>query len=715
MQVSSSNRISKPNRSYIDLYRLTRLAQSIKHQLSHPGCECCTCGNGSGYTLDQAVKLEGDIRTWVAELPASLKHDSSTNPRTDACRSAKHAALSAELAIMANRMIISAYVPLMRPSSHSSAPVGVHSWSPASRATVDAAQGIVRASRVLHRLWPEAGSGSASRTMLKEYYPLDKAVLDAVVICAHAGLAGGTTKSHHQSKAIMDEVVIGMEVLHALHSNRGEMGRIVGSLKRRLEGLGVVLSWDPNDENALKRKHHRLETSPQEQQGDGASGTAHSFDLDSSHKKADGLQSSAQDSPIVSMHQVPRQLSRPSTPQRNHTSRVRSSHEVESDKKHGKKGYPAYPAFGIRDRGKNGAPWIAKSSTGVKNPEPRSGGPPPLMTSDTRTPDNGVTYQSPNSTHNQSQPSPFQNNPSHTMNQDNEYRSRSSSIIQPLQPVDHPMSFDGSEDGSADMHCNQRRRFSHDLGQQPQLPEASQGYAISPSSLYNAAHDSRSGSFDAPRGYDQHRGSFDQNAAGTDSYGSVSSPYPSSSAPLSTASSPYGSTNGPPPTPTFGPGPGSSHRPSPPVFGPQATTAGSQAQTYYHIPTGFDAPYDGHGQQQLQPVGLGGGSMDTSMGMGVQNDNRGSDGMAPPSSIPSTPLYEKSQSQLYDVKPMAEPGQQPLHHQMHYQVAGDQTGLADPRLHLSQQQTWNNHPQYIPPQPMVDHGNPQYWNGNYYQ
>ncbi|KAF5384069.1 hypothetical protein D9615_003248 [Tricholomella constricta] len=691
---------------------LTRLAQTVKHRLSHPACDCCTCGNG--YSLDQAAKLEAEIRAWVADLPASLKLELSAyspssaqeDSKRDLIKSPKHAALAAELAIIANRMIISAYLPLMRTSSDapssSSAYSAAHPWSPASRATVEAAQGVIRAARVVHRL-SQAGNTLA---LLGDYYPLEKAVVDALVICAHSAFATGKL-----GRPVMEEVALALEVLGALGTCEGELGRIVGSLRKRVEACEV---GKRGEENVLKRKHIVLEGG-QGEQGDktcASRGMGMAVDLGGMYgKMGDGSDDNVLLTPLQ-QHQQHRPVPQPPTPQRNGT----IPRPKGSDKKNTKKSYPVYPAIGVRDRGKEGAPWMAKRSsmTPSKPDADQSGDIEARMNDMTSKPtsEGGTNFQSSNAS---------QRLPSGQPMLDTGYRSRSSSITQPprLQATDYLMQYGGSEDRHSDMHTHQRRRFSiHDNGQhQPQeQTHMQQPFAVSPTSLYNPSQQSsRAGSFDAPRGFDQPRGSFDQNAASAEVFRSGSSPYQNSSAPISTASSPYGSATGHPHTPTFSTG---SHRPSPPIFGPQATVA--SPQTYYHIPSNYDAGYDGHAapQHQQQQV-LGVMAMDTSMGVQQQADCSGA--MGAPPSVPPTPLYEKSQQSLYDLKPPLDLAQQQQQQQQalrHYQVASGRTTPVDAQHHMSMnpstQSAWSSTPQYMQPQPITEQHGAQYWNTDVY-
>ncbi|KAG6916642.1 hypothetical protein DXG01_006063 [Tephrocybe rancida] len=663
--------------------RLTRLAQGLKHRLASPGCDCCSCG--SGYTLDQAARIESEVRTWAADLPSSLRLEAPSSTSSPDPKSQKHTAIAAELSILANRMIIAAYVPLMRPSqdgASSSTPSvysAAHPWSPASRATVDAAQGVTRAARVLHRL-VYAGSGPP---FMGGYYSFQKAVADALVVCAHSGFA--STKSSGRTAVLMEEVRVALEVLDATGLPNGQMTRLLASLRRRVE------AGDPNkrsDSNVLKRKHIVLE---------GAAPAEHSAEDVSESRMAGERQNTLPTPPPQ------RQPSISPTPQ----TRGSVSRGKGSDKKQGKKGYSAYPAIGFRDRGKDNAPWMAKKTNSA--PNKRTQNEASEFTSSPPADDANINYQL------STQQVPLtQHAIQHVIDVDNGYRSRSSSISQAprSQAVDYSAQYVKEQD--EDMHTSQRRRFTiNDAGQHQQHDQhpdpAQQSFVVpSPAHYIPALQSSRAGSFEAPHSHDQHHRSFDQGSNSSDNgvYGSPTSPYPISSAPLSAASSPYGSSTGhPPQTPaTYAP-----HHPNTSVFVPQPTTPSPHG--YYHMSSGYEAPYEGEPEQVL-----GVGTMSDSSLM--QNHMAVGEVMAARCSVPPSPIYEKAQQQaMYeDVKIPVEHNQQQMHH---YQLASERTTPIDHvPMNVSAPQAWAPNPQYMQShQPLVEQQDAHYWTTSqaYYQ
>ncbi|KAG5351488.1 hypothetical protein C0989_006265 [Termitomyces sp. Mn162] len=660
--------------------RLTRLAQTLNHRLAHPGCDCCSCG--SGYTLDQAAKLEAEIRAWVSSLPSSLHLESSSSLEI---QSQKHTVIAAELAVLANRMIISAYVPLMRPphdsvaSSSTSVYSAAHPWSPASRATIDAAQSVVRAARVQHRLM-RAGNAPS---FMYGFYPLQKAVSDALVICAHSGFA--STKPG-RTVVLVEEVKVALEVLDTIGLPEGEMSRLLASIKRRIESSDVCRK---SEENTLKRKHAVFEVLPPVEHPAEVNGqmevTSLAMDSTNSYVKAnDGLSAQPQQSqthrPVI-----------PPSPQRH--SSVPRSHNG-NHKKHAKK--PLYSGIGFRDRGKDGAPWTMKKVHETKIESPMA---EPPVTNFTSSPDMHANSFRPQRL------SPIQ----HPINRpiaNNGHRSRSSSLSQTsrLQTSDYPSY--PTEKRDEDMHTSQRRRFStNDASQdQPhQQEQIRQSFIVSSSTPHIRSHQSsRTASYDAPHSFDQPHRSFDQTSTSSDgTYGGPPSPYANSSnGPLSTASSPYGST-GHPQTPVMYSS-SNSHHSSPPTFVQHPDV--SSPQTYYHMPSGYEAHYEGQAMQQHEMLRTN--MMDSPMPSQISST---SDETMITQVSQSLPIYEKTQQHIiYDGETAVERVQQQQMH--HYHVASGRVTPADHlAMNASIPQAWATTQYMQSQQSLVEHQDSQYW------
>ncbi|KAG5734816.1 hypothetical protein E4T56_gene763 [Termitomyces sp. T112] len=660
--------------------RLTRLAQTLNHRLAYPGCDCCSCG--SGYTLDQAAKLEAEIRAWVSSLPSSLHLESSSSLEI---QSQKHTVIAAELAVLANRMIISAYVPLMRPphdsvaSSSTSVYSAAHPWSPASRATIDAAQSVVRAARVQHRLM-RAGNAPS---FMYGFYPLQKAVSDALVICAHSGFA--STKPG-RTVVLVEEVKVALEVLDTIGLPEGEMSRLLASIKRRIESSDVCRK---SEENTLKRKHAVFEVLPPVEHPAEVNGqmevTSLAMDSTNSYVKAnDGLSAQPQQSqthrPVI-----------PPSPQRH--SSVPRSHNG-NHKKHAKK--PLYSGIGFRDRGKDGAPWTMKKVHETKIESPMA---EPPVTKFTSSPDMHANSFQPQRL------SPIQ----HPINRpiaNNGHRSRSSSLSQTsrLQTSDYPSY--PTEKRDEDMHTSQRRRFStNDASQdQPhQQEQIRQSFIVSSSTPHIRSHQSsRTASYDAPHSFDQPHRSFDQTSTSSDgTYAGPPSPYANSSnGPLSTASSPYGST-GHPQTPVMYSS-SNSHHSSPPTFVQHPDV--SSPQTYYHMPSGYEAHYEGQAMQQHEMLRTN--MMDSPMPSQISST---SDETMITQVSQSLPIYEKTQQHIiYDGETAVELVQQQQMH--HYHVASGRVTPADHlAMNASIPQAWATTQYMQSQQSLVEHQDSQYW------
>ena len=94
--------------------RLVQITQAIKKRIILPGC-CC------GYTLDQAVLLENEVRTWLESLPVVLTVppvNGSTNTVEASwsrltCRKVARRLQAFELAMITNILVVSIYSPFL--------------------------------------------------------------------------------------------------------------------------------------------------------------------------------------------------------------------------------------------------------------------------------------------------------------------------------------------------------------------------------------------------------------------------------------------------------------------------------------------------------------------------------------------------------------------------------------------------------------------------
>ncbi|KAM6501082.1 hypothetical protein JOM56_004096 [Amanita muscaria] len=366
--------------------RLTKIAQTIKQKLAHPDC-CC------GYTLDQAAQLEGEVNRFVEGLPPPLRflfkeegkevtttRSQDMQPTTD---EAQQSMQRSQLAIMTQRLIMMVYLPFLRqhsesrPSNFSSpavtATLSDHSidstdqqsddsaWNPALQSTVNAAQCIIQASKALLQ-WPISDRPPDQLLVpsLLDLYPLEKILLDAVIICTHATTFHGTLFSCHQaieyaSSAL--EMLLGMD-LDPNHKT------LLERVKKRFNI--TIQNRDPPSLYGVKRKHDSIGV---EGRGRGAEASkSHTY---SSHPSTEVQLTGDRPSQRATQNDIPADLTKPSCAES-----ARSSRDPETgqkSKKHAKKNHQ-YPAVGIRVRQrKDGQPLLLKNRfnsplTSVPNP-----------------------------------------------------------------------------------------------------------------------------------------------------------------------------------------------------------------------------------------------------------------------------------------------------------------------------------------------------------
>ncbi|KAF8964794.1 hypothetical protein BDZ97DRAFT_1814500 [Flammula alnicola] len=567
---------------------------------------------------------------------------------------------SCELAVMANLLVLKVYTPFLRHaaamasasaaagSSSSGLQLGHHMAShesstsgfartnspaaapaaaaaamssPASQATVHAAQAIIRAAKGLHHqaslsstCVPSSSSTSTSTStstskppsastvsanvspVLLDLYPLDKVVFDAVVICAHAGLTGKASSSTFafDGGALRDDVGVGLGILSELGATMG-MGdaqrKVVEALCTRFVSRG---HGGGGNGNGLKRKHDQ-----------------HSVSMPA------GSQQQQQQQPL--MTSTPRPLPTAEA--------VMAYQQQQKQKLHG----------GVSTSGPPNSAQQSPSTTTTAGYE-----------------------QEPN----RARSSSF--GQVHA-DQQQQQRQRHS-VDAGSEDVQYPFFGTPTSSDMMNMHAMQRRRFSVDQQQQQQL---------SPEHPPYARHMFDQGQSQSNAMYDQTQSSYDAAAAAAHGsagaavdgmgYSAVSSPFSNTGAPTSASSSPFTTTSvassGHPSTPTF-----PAHHPAPPVFGPQPPAAQAPAAsptTYFHTPSAFSgsyantsAPSSSMASQQHHSghsMSLGEMSLDQTM-----------------ISIPGTPVFEKPHlhphqhqhqaTTMFDLKPGMD-GHSQHHHQ----------------------------------------------------
>lgn len=178
-------------------------------------------------------------------------------------------AQACELAILANLLVVKIYAPFLHPNlASTSAPAGagaigisLSSGPPtllAAQAAASAAQMILRAAQSIRSNNESTSSGTTNvLPTFFEFYPLEKVLLNAVVICAHAGLTEKVRalSSTDAGGGIMKDVGVGIDMLLDFGESLGEgpKSAVDALAKRILSNRGSNLS--------LKRKHSRVDVS----------------------------------------------------------------------------------------------------------------------------------------------------------------------------------------------------------------------------------------------------------------------------------------------------------------------------------------------------------------------------------------------------------------------------------------------------------------------
>ncbi|KAF8647320.1 hypothetical protein AX16_006782 [Volvariella volvacea WC 439] len=573
---------------YIDArYRLIQLTRTMKHRMMHPDC-CC------GYTLEQAASLEGEIQNWMA---SSGVHSLSSALESIECQPSTnsmdyHEFISkmqrCELALWGWKSILRLWTPFLRPP-HSNSTSGSNWSAPyqATRSTVSAAQGIIRATQSLFGLWKSASTRTLADTpVIMNFYPLERTLLDAVAVCSHAGMFGRAM----WGAGVIDDASDGLRFLGKLGVTGKStfLCRVVGALRRRVEAT----RGGPGTKTVLKRKHDQIETA-RDRLGTAAESSA---DIASSNSNAGLEPTSGPMTESGSYSGLDSSLEQPQPPRGSPRAPLGSSRmsstSPDQDKRFTKRS-PTYPPVGIRMRGKDstspgrqrpaGSKHSSPSSSAARIPDERMAPPPPnprivgAM--------EGINFQAGHfSQTSHSQPiaalpraqelPPNQRSRASSLSHEH-YLHKPSDELTSTHMMDYSLPFPASETAHIDNHSGDRRRFQ----------ETAQGEGSFMPSIFDAT-DSGLTSFDAARSFDAHqRSTYDRSQPSrapsealftNPTNTTTSSPYENSSvsAPISTSNSPYVPANGIPPS--FGPHSNnatSSQNPSPPTFGPSAASS----------------------------------------------------------------------------------------------------------------------------------------------
>lgn len=214
--------------------------------------------------VDESVELEGKINQFVSDLPADYQIDLNSPPllEDEDSHTSLILARSCELQIVANRMIISLYVPHLK--THS-----VNPLHQASFAIMNAAHKIIQCMKIWQSRRDCPGIRERGRWgSFGVYYEYGRILFDAAVVCASIAIdgAGGAfaaclkgdvasalevLKDMEVPKGVKCRGVVGVGTSSNAVDNVSEPVAIVEMLKRRAEA---------NKTAGTKRKRHDGET-----------------------------------------------------------------------------------------------------------------------------------------------------------------------------------------------------------------------------------------------------------------------------------------------------------------------------------------------------------------------------------------------------------------------------------------------------------------------
>ncbi|KAK2460769.1 hypothetical protein APHAL10511_007239 [Amanita phalloides] len=662
--------------------RLTKVAQMIKCKLVYPDC-CC------GYTLDQAAALEGQVNHFLENIPPPLrlkagddvsKGDDLYFPEeysgTDGLERDALQMQRCELAIIAQRLIIMAYLPFLRQHPPSASQTdntrqgSGNVWNPVLQPILSAAQRVVQAS--LHLMSCKTYQKHPQQVpSLLGLYPVEKALLDAVIICTYAT----TFHASQISKNAANSAMSGMQMLRDSDLHPESKALFERLQKRSLVSSNHALA------HGTKRKHEQI-TVP---------GAVHFNAKSLKDSDNPSIDHASRNQPLtIHQERTPLDMLASKRLSPNGLINGRDPDTGEKKNKQVKKSHP-YPLVGIRVRQGKGNPPFLKPKVGSS----------PTVTSRIRVDDRtsqhrqGLDLQPalnyiPNPAGDvQPPPDPQDSNapvmPS--LLQKTTYRSPPS-LDHDLHGSSQAISFtvQSSRDGDNGSCMNDSARLdAYDRGRPPP-----QGMHFNPTL--------HTGPFEGDENREQQRTTF-------------SSPYLQGVASATVDSSPYGSSGrlspitGSPYTPSGNsmPTPTSSFGQVSRTSVPDRPTSSTYAHAYYHIDPNDDFNAATYNQTQVQEnasytgVRLGtAGELSPSIIDGSPIDGTG---MA--ATVPSPPVYEKTSSAMYGIRlPMDGLGQEQIHNHPLLQQAPYGANQRQRHSISTTEQTWSSPPieqRYWPP------------------
>lgn len=239
---------------YVDITRLIQITQAIKKRTSLPGC-CC------GYTLDQAVLLENEVRTWLEGLPAVLTvppvNGSTKTVEVSwfglTCKEVAKRLQAFELAIIANVLVVSIYSPFLRGTGNGYGQRTPPN-TPATFSCTYAAHTTIRLAVSLQTLLASCPVFCVLPVIF-DFFTLEGLTSDAAVICAHAVFSEKSSSLPFRVDELVEDVAVGLKVLSSFtlpaittteDTRKKALEALQGHLDQRQQGAG------------MKRKHHRI-------------------------------------------------------------------------------------------------------------------------------------------------------------------------------------------------------------------------------------------------------------------------------------------------------------------------------------------------------------------------------------------------------------------------------------------------------------------------
>lgn len=214
--------------------------------------------------LDESVELEGKVNQFVSGLPTDYQIDLNSPPslEDEDSHTSLILARSCELQIVANRMIMSLYIPYLK--AHS-----VNPLHQASLAIMNAAHKIIQSMKIWQSRRNCPGVRERGRWgSFGVYYEYCRILFDAAVVCASIVMdgTGGTfaaclkedvdsalevLKDMEASKRVRHRGVVGVGTPNNAEDNASEPVAIIEMLKQRVEANKIA---------GIKRKRQDNET-----------------------------------------------------------------------------------------------------------------------------------------------------------------------------------------------------------------------------------------------------------------------------------------------------------------------------------------------------------------------------------------------------------------------------------------------------------------------